>query len=53
MNEASSKFVDELAIKRLLSEKLQKVTHRSSPVFFMTFGKLLMDLRSASLIFPM
>ncbi|NLP13739.1 MAG: alpha/beta hydrolase [Clostridium sp.] len=51
MNEASSKFVDELAIKRLLNEKLQKVTHRSKPCVFHDLWKTFDGLEECKLDF--
>ncbi|HPD00490.1 MAG TPA: alpha/beta hydrolase [Acetivibrio sp.] len=51
MNEACSKFVDELAIKRILSEKLQKVTHRSKPCAFHGLWKTFDGLEGCKLDF--
>lgn len=52
MNEASSKFVDNLAIEKLLNEKLLKVSHKPKNLVFDNDEKYLTIFTSMSWICP-
>ncbi|MFZ5988670.1 MAG: alpha/beta hydrolase [Bacillota bacterium] len=49
MNEASSKFVDNLAMEKLIREKLLKVSHRPKRLHFYEHEKILNDLEKCKL----